>query len=240
MPSVPLTVLDWDRLFKHFEAPVMKFDCGTMCAPLNGGQPVCCTTENAVPVMNTEEFRLLTGRTDLWHRFEPKDAHERELVAELDESIVACECKGAAFCERDNRSLSCRTFPFFPYVTREWEFLGLSHYWQFEDRCWVLSNLRKVEPEYVRQFMDVYDVLFAHDHDELSTMRDWSATMRRVFSRWDRPIPVITREGEWVQVLPHGEGIGRAGKKTFKKRGAYRSEKAYRRAVREAQKEYGR
>ncbi len=236
-PKTVLPVLDYGRLFRGFEAPVMTYDCGKKCAPLNGGEPVCCTTAHAVPVMNRAEFEFLRGRSDLWRRFRPRDAYERGLVDDMDDSIVACECKGARHCERENRSLSCRTFPFFPYVTREREFLGLSYYWTFEDRCWVLSNLRRVGRPYIEEFMATYDAIFDHDPEELETMRNWSATMRRVFSRWNRPIPVVQRDGTWVQVRPHGRGIRPASKRTFTKHGPYRSKKAYAKAVREAEAE---
>lgn len=238
MAKMELTVLDYDHLLKGFEAPVMKYDCGKMCAPLNGGEPVCCTTTHAVPVMNKKEWELLYNRTKLWHRYRPRDAHERELADDLDDTIVACECEGPQFCERENRSLSCRTFPFFPYITREGEFIGISYYWSFEDRCWVLSNLQRVEKEYLDEFVAAFEFIFEREPEEREMMRAHSATMRRVFSRWDRPIPLMARDGRWMQIMPRGGGVHLAGKKTFKKHGPYRSPKAYRRAVREAEEEF--
>ena len=48
-----------------------RFDCGRKCAPLNNGEPVCCSTQNAVPVVHKVEFELLKRRTDLWSKFNP-------------------------------------------------------------------------------------------------------------------------------------------------------------------------
>lgn len=240
MARVPLTVLDYDHLFRAFEAPVMPFDCGTMCAPLNGGEPVCCTTRHAIPLMKRAEFRLLRSRSDLWRRFKPESAVDHRIVDEIDSSMVACECKGAAHCARENRSLSCRTFPFFPYVTREWAFIGLAYYWTFEDRCWVMSNLERVEPSYVEEFVRVHDFIFEREPDEKELMRCWSATMRRVFSRWNRPIPLIGRDGGWLKVMPHGGDVRKAGVRDFRrKHGPFTSEREYRLAVEEAREEDG-
>ena len=46
-----LTPQDFADIYVGFDAPVSRFDCGRKCAPLNGGQPVCCTTGDAVPVV---------------------------------------------------------------------------------------------------------------------------------------------------------------------------------------------
>jgi hypothetical protein len=229
-----LKATDYARLYDRFEAPVMRFDCGRMCAPFNDGAPVCCSTENAVPVVNTAEWKLLRKRTDLWRKFVPQDAAGREIVDGLDSSCLAVECKGARHCERENRSLSCRTFPFFPYITRERDFIGLSVYWTFEDRCWVISNIDRVDRRFIDEFVAVYEAIFAKDPAEFDVMRDWSATMRRVFSRWDRAIPVIARDGTWLRVRPHGGGIVKAKRKHLGKHGPYTSEKAYKRAVKAA------
>ena len=102
-----------------------RFDCGRKCAPLNGGEPVCCSTQNAVPVVHKVEFDLLKSRTDLWSKFKPYDYATRQIVAELTSDCTAIHCKGARFCERDNRTIACRGFPFFPYLTRERQFVGI-------------------------------------------------------------------------------------------------------------------
>ena len=97
------------------------------------------------------EFDLLKTRTDLWSKFKPYDYATKQIVAELTHDCMAIECKGGRFCERDNRTIACRGFPFYPYLTREKEFVGLGTYWVFEDRCWMMSNLEVVDRAFTTQ-----------------------------------------------------------------------------------------
>src|SRR5262245_23341022 len=129
------------RVYEKFQAPVTRFDCGRHCAPHNGGTPVCCDAGHAVPIVDKWEYQLLRSRSDLWRRYKPVDADGRAIVADMHKDCLAVECKGAAFCERDNRSMACRAFPFFPYITRERQILGLAYFWGFEELCWVINHL---------------------------------------------------------------------------------------------------
>ena len=160
MPSKPpkstIKPADFATLYDGFTAPVSRFDCGRKCAPLNGGEPVCCSTENAVPVVHKVEFDLLKTRTDLWSKFKPYDYATKQIVAELTNDCMAIHCKGARFCERDNRTIACRGFPFYPYLTRQKEFIGIGTYWVFEDRCWMMSNLEVVDRKFVEEFIATY------------------------------------------------------------------------------------
>ncbi|HJQ55681.1 MAG TPA: hypothetical protein VJ890_02165 [Vineibacter sp.] len=225
---------DFAQLYSRFNAQVCAVDCGRKCAPLNGGTPVCCSTHDAVPVAHKAEFKLLKSRTDLWRRFKPYDAVSRKIVAELPASSCAVECKGAAFCERNNRSFACRSFPFFPYVTRERQIAGLTIYWIFENRCWMMSNLRLVETRFIAECLEAWDAIFAKDDEEWQTYVDYSAAMRRVFSRWRRPIPVLTRANRLLLVDPTSGETRPGGVHQYPKYGPFRSEAVYRRAIRDA------
>jgi len=66
-------------------------------------------------------------------------------------------------------------------------------------------------------------------------MKAHSATHRRVFSRRGLPIPLIGREGGFLQVLPRSGGrILPLPASRLPKFGAYVSQAAYRQAVKEA------
>ena len=147
MKTAPVTPEDFARVYQMFQAPISRFDCGKHCSPLNGGEPVCCTTDHAIPVVDRAEWDLLRGRTQLWRRYRPTDRAGRAIVGDLHKSCLAIECKGVRHCERDNRTLACRSFPFFPYLDPKGDFIGLSIHWMFADRCWVISNFAVVDAE---------------------------------------------------------------------------------------------
>ncbi|MDH5188007.1 MAG: hypothetical protein OEW37_03510 [Rhodospirillaceae bacterium] len=227
----------YKKIFDFFNAPVMQVDCGAKCAPLNGGEPVCCSADNAIPVVQMSEWKVLRSRTDMWKNFIPVDAASRKIVEELDTTCKAIECNGARNCERDNRSLACRTFPFFPYIDKDGDIIGLSYYWDFEDRCWVISNMALVEQDFVDEFIKAYEILFENDPGEYEVFCDHSASMRRVFSRWKRPFAVIGRDGEYFKVMPKGAGMKKIKDKDLPKFDPFTTKKAFDKAVREAEEE---
>ena len=198
----------YDEIYRRFQAPISKvYDCGKKCAPLNGGQPVCCDSEHAIPIVEHSEKRLLQSRTDMWRAYKPRTAGHRAEIADLKGSdCCAVECRGAAHCERDNRSLACRSFPFFPYFAPDKQLVGLTYYWTFEGLCWVISNLTIVELPFIKQFMDIHEYLFAQDDNWRVTYVEQSATMRGVYSRKDQRFPVILRDGTYRWVLPRSGG----------------------------------
>ncbi len=229
-----LTSADFARIYEGFNASVSRFDCGRKCAPLNGGEPVCCSTQNAVPVAEKAEWDLLKSRTDLWHIFKPYDAPTRKIKEELPSTCRAIECKGARFCERDNRTIACRSFPFFPYINRKKEFIGLSVYWDFQDRCWMMSNMQIVDQKFIDEFCASFEAIFAKDKLEFDTFVDFSATMRRVFTRWQRKIPLLGRDGSFNVVMPGSAEVKSVEAAALPKMGPFKSEAAYRRAIKDA------
>jgi hypothetical protein len=232
-PKSALTSGDFATLYEGFNAPVSRFDCGRKCAPLNGGEPVCCSTKNAVPVAHKVEFELLKSRTDLWKKFKPYDFATKQIVDELTHDCTAIECKGGRFCERDNRTIACRGFPFFPYMTRQKELVGIGTYWTFEDRCWMMSNLEIVDRAFIDQFIATYEAMFVKDPSEFKTYVDFSAAARRVYSRWKREIPLLGRRGELLIVEPSTGAIRAGKKKDYPKIAPFDSEKNYRAAIKE-------
>lgn len=204
MPAGPKI---FKKIYEDLTAPVSKkYDCGKYCAPLNEGEPVCCSTRHAVPIVTRAEWSVLKDRTKMWSKFKPYDATTREIADELSTDCKAIECKGARFCERDNRTLACRAFPFFPYMNKENEIAGLSIYWTFEDRCWVMSNLQIVDAPFVDQLISAYELLFENDEEERETFVGHSASMRRVYSRRAQIIPILARRGKYYKVLPKSGG----------------------------------
>jgi len=225
---------DFARIYEMFQAPISRYDCGRHCSPLNGGEPVCCSTDHAIPVVDRAEWDLLRRRTKLWHRYRPNDRAGKTIVGDLAKSCLAIECKGVCHCERDNRTLACRSFPFFPYIDPKGAFIGLSIHWTFIDRCWVISNFAVVDAAFRRQFITAYEYMFKVDPGEFEVHKQYSATLRRIFSRRRQVIPFMDREGRCFKILPHGKGMRACPAEAMPKYGAYRSERIYRAAVRAA------
>jgi hypothetical protein len=94
--------------------------------------------------------------------------------------------------------------------------------------------MRVVEREFVQEFVAAYEYIFARDPEEYATMKSHSAAHRRVFSRRGQPIPLIGREGGFLQALPRSGRILPLPASRLPKFGAYVSQAAYRKAVREA------
>ena len=215
---------DFAGLYACFHAPIAYVDCGQRCAPYNEGDaPFCCDTRHAVPAAYLVEWEYLEQHTDLWHVWEGKTPELTEqLRAQAPDGQVLIECKGYSLCQRDFRSLTCRAFPFFPYITRQGQFVGLSCYWEYEQCCWVINNLQVVSPLYVEQFVQAFDWLFTRMPDELTLFQHFSRRMRRVFGRRHRLIPLFHRDGRFYKISPRDGRLRRSAPEKYPKSGVYK------------------
>lgn len=203
-------------LYAGFDATVTDIDCGQRCAPHNpSGKPFCCDICHAVPAGYTSEWETLKKLTKLWHRYRgdecasgpsPESAdHATEL--EMPPSMIPLACLGPDQCERENRLLSCRQIPFFPYVTSDYQFLGLAYDWEFESKCWVLSNLGRVTDAYREEFVRTYDHIFALFQSEFESYALRSEETREHFASKRRRIPLIHRDGGYRLISPGSERV---------------------------------
>jgi hypothetical protein len=191
---------DVKEIYRAFHAPVVTFDCGQKCAHMNGGIPFCCDDSVAIPVLYKPEITYLKKKTELWRRFKPYDDHERQMASELPPEQRFSRCKGVQFCERENRSFSCRTFPFFPYFLKDGTFFGLTYYWEYKGRCWILDRYDLVQRDFVEGFVKAWEIVFARLEVEREFFKSYSATCRGAHSRTGRSFPVIDREGRaWLK-----------------------------------------
>lgn len=211
--SSPLPPLDIRRFYDRFDAPVTDFDCGQKCAPHNpSGKPFCCDICHAVPVAFKQEWEYLRPRTNLWHTWrgdecsgEPIDP--QTLAAETPEHLALLACLGPAHCQRQYRASSCRQFPFFPYICSNDRFIGLAYEWEFEQKCWVISNLAAVTDPFRAEFIRAYDELFARWPDEYESYYATSEEMRTAFSKQWRRIPILHRNGGYYLLSPGNERL---------------------------------
>lgn len=206
-----LPEIDILKLYNQFDAPMMGMDCGTMCAPHNcNGKPFCCDICEAVPAVYRQEWNYLQSKTDLWHIWggdecvaNPEDP--TKLEEDTPENMLLLACLGPQLCQREFRALSCRQFPFFPYIASDGRFLGLTYYWEFEETCWAVSNLGQVTVVYRQEFVQVYDELFAHWPDELDSYALLSEQMRSHYIAQKRRVPILHRNGNNCLLSPKNE-----------------------------------
>jgi hypothetical protein len=223
LPEEKKTV-DFAPVYKRFSAPITELNCGDKCAPHNErGVPFCCDLHHAVPTAYQAEWEYLRANTGLWRLWEAEDSAETAALRKQTPSgQVLIACLGYQLCQRGFRSLTCRSFPFFPYLTREGDFIGLSYYWEYEDRCWVISNLQVVLPEYRAQFIDAYDTLFAAMPDERENFHHHASIMRRFFGWRRRAIPLLHRNGYTYKITPRNGRLRRVPVGSLPKFGPYK------------------
>lgn len=210
-------------MYQRLDAPVTTFDCGEKCSPNNpNGVPFCCDPQYAIPALYRAEWEYLRHATDLWRPYDPaefEDASFTGLEAPPERMLLAV-CQGAPRCVRRFRALSCRQFPFFPYISTSGRFIGLAYDWTYEGLCWVTANLDQVNPEFPSRFIAVFDelmsdwgLIFKAYYLHSSELRAWSVSRRR-------RIPIILRSGEQALVSPRSERIHRLRQKSQSECGA--------------------
>jgi hypothetical protein len=174
-----------------------------------------------------EEWEYVKTRTDLWHLWRgdecPTDPTDpAELVEQTPGHLLLLACKGPSECQRQYRSTSCRQFPFFPYVTEDYRFIGLAYEWEFEKMCWVISHLETVSETYRKEFIKFYDDIFCIWPDEFESYAALSEDMRTAFAKIHRRIPILHRSGGVRLVSPGSEKLTRTDFPHLKKFGFYK------------------
>jgi hypothetical protein len=220
--------INYARLYEDFDDPVVPLDCGEKCAPHNpNGKPFCCDICHAVPSAYHQEWEYLQPRTDLWHPWRGDEcaSHPEDpanLETETPDSMILLACLGPAHCQREYRALSCRQFPFYPYITEDFAFIGLTYNWELEDTCWVISNLSQVMDEYRQEFVQLYDDLFSAWMQEMESYAIRSEQMRDQFLAQKRSIPILHRDGGYYLLRPINERMRPVDPDRLPKYGFYR------------------
>lgn len=202
-----LTAEEIRSVYDDFDSPITEFDCGKKCAPHNpSGKPFCCDICRAVPAAYKSEWKYLQESTDLWHPWRGNECGDTtskeiaQLKASAPKNMILLACLGPSQCQRNFRALSCRQFPFFPYVTSDYRFLGLAYEWEFESMCWVISNLSRVTQKYREEFVRTYDKVFAYFQEEFDHYAYHSERLRHHFLKKHRRFLLLHRNGSnyWV------------------------------------------
>jgi hypothetical protein len=230
--STSFTPQDFKDIYTRFDAPISTMDCGVKCGPYNErGVPFCCDLQYAVPTAYLSEWQYLKANTNLWREWHSADStltagervkEEVELKQETPEGMILIACLGHKQCQRNFRSLTCRQFPFFPYVDSQGSFLGLSYYWDYEDLCWVISNMHVVTDEYITQMIAAFEEIFKRIPGELENYRYHSERMRDVYNERRRAITLLHRNGHIYKITSHNERLRRVPVEALPKYGPYK------------------
>ncbi len=214
-------------LYKIFSTPITDFDCGEKCSVYNENHaPFCCDTRHVIPSAYLQEWEYLRQNTDLWHLISEDDKVPSDhLNADLPDDQVLIKCQGYLKCQRAFRSMTCRAFPFFPYIDQQGEFIGFTYYWDFEDRCWLINHLDTISPQYRDEFIEAFDFIFSNSVQEFENFRYQSIIMRRVFGRKKRAIPLISRSDapqiQYYKISPSNGKMRKVDPHSFTKHGNY-------------------
>lgn len=215
--------------YDRFNENIVGLDCGKKCAPFNpSGKPFCCDICEAIPAAYDQEWNFLRAQTDLWHFWNESDCLNGETSKEIEKDLakyqVLIACKGPQFCQRNYRAISCRQFPFFPYITNDFRFIGMAYEWHFESKCWVINHLQNVNLAYRNQFITFYDDLFSLWPDDLESYAVLSNQMRVAFRIRKKRIPVLHRNGGYYLLSPKTERLMKVDPENYQKYGVYKQE----------------
>lgn len=215
---------DIARLYAKFQSPIAALDCGDKCSPHNvRGIPFCCDTAHMVPTAYQSEWDFLRTHTDLWHQWQGENDADTNLIRNITpDGQLLIECNGHLLCQRGFRSISCRAFPFFPYHSSDGTFLGLSYYWEYEDRCWVISNLDIITDAYFGEFISSYEIVLNSFPDEERNFIYHSHLMRKKYHKLRRAVVLLHKNSSFYKISPHNERKRRITAEKLPKFGIYK------------------
>jgi hypothetical protein len=136
--------------------------------------------------------------------------------------MVLMECLGPKQCQRNFRALTCRQFPFFPYIDSQGNLLGLSYYWEYENECWIINHLEVVTSKYIEQFIEAFEFIFTQMPQEFENYKTHSEVTRDEMIDMKRALPLLHRNGKAYKVTPSNERMRRVSPEAFPKFGPYK------------------
>ncbi|MDH5656755.1 MAG: hypothetical protein OEZ34_12655 [Spirochaetia bacterium] len=182
-----LTEDEIEYYFTFLNEEITEYDCGELCKGNNKGIPYCCTAEHAVPLLYKSEFSFLKKQGDLWHKWVPKTKADKKIEETAGDDQVFCECKGVQHCVRNQRSVSCRTFPLEPYLDRRGAFIGLTFLDDFTEKdpdtkkikCPLTKKPGDIRQQFIDSHYTFWEKLLLRSEDERETYLDSSKDLRK-------------------------------------------------------------
>jgi hypothetical protein len=198
----------FQELYRDFGMPLAGIDCGTKCGPYNDyGVPVCCDIHRVIPSAFELEWSFLQENTDLWQPWSSSGNHAQELEGELQEGQVLLQCKGYQECQREFRTLTCRAFPFFPFLDKKGRFIGIAYYPDFRQECWIISNLDLVSQNFKEAFQRTFQRVFGLYPEFERNFKDYCAYLRDQAAEQNEEIILLGFSGEVYSFHPGTEQL---------------------------------
>ena len=98
----------------------------------------------------------------------------------------------------------------------------MTYFWEFEDRCWVISHLEVVSSQFVTELVRAFEEIFRNYPQEKEEYRYQSSKMRRSFGQQHRYIPVLHCDGHTYEVMPGNGLLRKVPIETLPQFGAYK------------------
>lgn len=196
----------FEDTYQIFSLPLSNVDCGEKCGPHNEyGVPVCCDINLIIPSAFKEEWEYLEGKTDLWQPWSSSNPIDAGLENDVQDGQVLLKCLGYQYCQRSFRTLTCRAFPFLPYLDSRSNFLGLVYFQDFRDQCWIISNLSVVTTDYKAEFHQAFEHLFKQYPGSKESYSQYSSYIREENALSGDKIILLDFEGNVFLMDPDSE-----------------------------------
>lgn len=177
--------------------PIVSYDCSILCKKLNKGIPYCCEAGNAVPLLYKAEYKYLRTLGDLWHEWKPKNKDDRELLEYARDNQIFAECKGAQYCIREQRSITCRVFPLEPYIDKRGVFVALTFMESFLEenengvtKCPLALYKKDIRQKFIDTHFLFWQMLLLRIRDEYRIYKISSISIRK-FNKKNNTEPII-------------------------------------------------
>jgi hypothetical protein len=164
-----LTEQKLKQLYRLLSVRMTDFDCGKRCAPQNNGVPYCCDREKVIPVLFKDEYQWHRLQGVFWGKMPVQTKSDRKLVEESCSYNVFAVCPGVQSCRRTARSLTCRLFPFEPFIDSKGYVKGLVYQSGDKGSCSLMEKPQHMYNQmYIRNATRVWQELvdtFPEDKD---------------------------------------------------------------------------
>ncbi len=171
--------LEW--LYSLLDVPMTEFDCGQLCAPERDDVPPCCDSLKTVPVLYKDEFVWHRKHGTFWRQLNEDDSVYNEFCSliDADDYEQFAVCPGVNKCERDKRSLVCRTYPFEPFISEEGALIGLTFNMEEIEVCPLISSKEfSLNPAYISNSLIYWDFIFQRFPDQFELYMESSDDLR--------------------------------------------------------------